>query len=106
MCTGCRSRLEGLIVPSKFYGIAAAGKPTIIVGDKDGELSRLVLKHACGAIIEPGDADALAELLRRLSKEPALLKEMGMRARQMLDAHFSRQKQLARWSALLDPLTM
>jgi hypothetical protein len=33
-------QLEGLIVPSKFYGIAAAGKPIIIIGDKNGEIAR------------------------------------------------------------------
>jgi hypothetical protein len=41
-------KLEGLIVPSKFYGIAAAGKPTIIIGDKNGEIARLVQRRGCG----------------------------------------------------------
>ena len=35
-------KLEGLIVPSKFYGIAAAGRPTIFVGAKEGEIARLL----------------------------------------------------------------
>src|SRR5262245_3258216 len=34
-----RPALEGLVVPSKFYGIAAAGRPTIFIGDKDGEIA-------------------------------------------------------------------
>ena len=33
-------KLEGLIVPSKFYGIAAAGRPTIFVGSPRGEMAR------------------------------------------------------------------
>jgi colanic acid biosynthesis glycosyl transferase WcaI len=34
--------LEGLIVPSKFYGIAAAGRPIVMIGDQQGEIGRLV----------------------------------------------------------------
>lgn len=97
-------KLEGLIVPSKFYGIAAAGKPIIAIAAKDGELARLVQQHACGVVIEPGDADALVGTLRRLSTERGLLAEMGVRARQMLDAHFTRQKGFERWRGLLDHL--
>src|SRR5262245_43092141 len=43
-----RPQLEGLIVPSKFYGIAAAGRPIIAVTAKDGEIAQLVKRHECG----------------------------------------------------------
>ncbi len=45
-------RLEGLIVPSKFYGIAAAGRPIVMIGDGDGEIARLVRQHRCGITIK------------------------------------------------------
>ena len=35
-------KLEGLIVPSKFYGIAAAGRPTIFIGIEDGEIAHIL----------------------------------------------------------------
>ena len=97
-------KLEGLIVPSKFYGIAAAGKPIIVIADKDGELARLVQEHGCGVVIEPGDAGALVGALLRMASEPGAITEMGMRARKMLDAHFTRQKAFERWCRLLDQL--
>jgi glycosyltransferase involved in cell wall biosynthesis len=97
-------KLEGLIVPSKFYGIAAAGKPILVIADKDGELARLVQAHGCGVVIEPGDATALVGALLRLASEPGAIREMGLRARQMLDAHFTRQKAFERWRGLLDEL--
>lgn len=95
-------QLEGLIVPSKFYGIAAAGRPIIVVGDEGGELARLVQDHGCGAVIRPGDTDALVGLLLHLSSDPATVSELGARARRMLDTQFTRQKALARWCGLLD----
>src|SRR5262252_2337437 len=97
-------KLEGLIVPSKFYGIAAVGKPIIVVGDKDGEIARLVQQHGCGMVVAPGDAEALVDALRLLSSAPETISEMGRRARAMLDGHFTRQQALQRWSGLLDRL--
>src|SRR5450631_1616978 len=52
--------LEGLIVPSKFYGIAAAGRPTIAITAADGEIANLVRLNKCGCVIEPGDGEKLA----------------------------------------------
>jgi colanic acid biosynthesis glycosyl transferase WcaI len=97
-------RLEGLMVPSKFYGIAAAGKPIVVIGDSNGELGRLVQRHACGFAVAPGDSAALTAILQRLSHSPQTVSEMGNRARQMLDAHFTRRRGLARWRSLLDQL--
>ena len=34
-----RSRMPGLLVPSKIYGILAAGRPTLYVGPTDGEIA-------------------------------------------------------------------
>lgn len=96
--------LEGLIVPSKFYGIAAAGKPMIVIGAADGELGRLVRRHACGVVIAPGDGAALAATLSRLSRDAAALADLGARAREMLDTHFARAKAFARWQELLEAL--
>jgi glycosyltransferase involved in cell wall biosynthesis len=97
-------RLEGLILPSKFYGIAAAGKPIIIIGDKSGEIARRVQQHSCGIVVAPGDTDALIDALRLLSNAPGTISEMGRRARAMLDAHFTRQQALQRWSGLFEQL--
>jgi colanic acid biosynthesis glycosyl transferase WcaI len=97
-------RLEGLMVPSKFYGIAAAGKPIVVIGDPNGELAQLVQRHDCGFAIAPGDADTLTATVRRLSETPQSVSDMGIRARHMLDAHFTRRQGLARWRRLLDRL--
>jgi len=97
-------RLEGLIVPSKFYGIAAAGKPVVVIGDNDGELGALVRQHGCGFVIAPGDVDALVGALQRMAREPEAVAQMGARAREMLEAQFTRRRGLARWRQLLDGL--
>jgi colanic acid biosynthesis glycosyl transferase WcaI len=97
-------KLEGLIVPSKFYGIAAAGRPIVMIGDPDGELGRLVTAHGCGFATKPGDADALVGILLRFAREPDTVAQMGARARHVLEARFSRAQSLQRWSQLLERL--
>jgi len=93
-----------LIVPSKFYGIAAAGRPVIAVTAREGDIARLVRRHGCGAVVEPGDGAGLADLLLRLLDEPGKVAEMGRQAREVIDAHFSRRRAFAHWEALLDDI--
>jgi glycosyltransferase involved in cell wall biosynthesis len=97
-----RPELEGLVVPSKFYGVAAAGRPVIAITAKDGEIARLVEQYACGLVIEPGHADALAEALMRLSTDTERVAAMGKNARAMLEARFTRRQAFDRWCGLLD----
>lgn len=60
-----RAGLEGLVVPSKAYGIIAAGRPMFYVGGADAEVAKLSTEHGCGAVIRNGDAAGLAEAIRR-----------------------------------------
>ncbi len=99
-----RPSLEGLIVPSKFYGIAAAGRPVIAITDADGEIARQVTQHGCGVVIAPGDSRGLANALLELRDGADRTLEMGEAARAMLDRHFTRAETIGRWDALFDGL--
>ena len=100
-----KPELEGLIVPSKFYGIAAAGRPIIAVTARDGELARLVQINRCGTVIEPGKGQELAAVLRSLSTDAHRCDEMGLRARAMLDAQFTRKQAFEKWRGVLEGIT-
>jgi colanic acid biosynthesis glycosyl transferase WcaI len=99
-----RPELEGLIVPSKFYSIAAAGKPMVIISAKDGELATVVRRGECGFVIKPGDSAGLARLLTRLAREPDDLTRLGRAARAMSDTLFSRDQAFQRWQQLLNDI--
>jgi colanic acid biosynthesis glycosyl transferase WcaI len=101
-----RPQFEGLIVPSKFYGIAAAGRPIISIGSKDGELGFLVDEHQCGFRIEEGDVDSLEKAIALLSSDSDLCARMGQRARLMLDDHFTRRQAFESWRALLSKVEL
>jgi colanic acid biosynthesis glycosyl transferase WcaI len=97
-----KPELEGLIVPSKFYGIAAAGRPMIMVTARHGELACLALQHGCGIVVEPGAGEIMAACVRSLAQDRCRVVEMGLRARAMLDAHFTRRHAFERWRGLLE----
>jgi glycosyltransferase involved in cell wall biosynthesis len=99
-----KPELEGLIVPSKFYGIAAAGRPLIVITARDGEIARLVRQHDCGVVIEPGAVDTLVTTLVGLCHDEETRDRMGARARLMLDAHFTRRHAFGRWQQVLDAI--
>jgi glycosyltransferase involved in cell wall biosynthesis len=100
-----RPALEGLIVPSKFYGIAAAGRPTVFVGDEDGEIAHLIARHECGRTVAVGDGAALARTILDLAAKPDLCRRMGQRARQAFDAEFDKTFSLMRWEKLLQEVS-
>jgi glycosyltransferase involved in cell wall biosynthesis len=100
-----RPELEGLIMPSKFYGIAAVGKPIISISSKKGEIGQLVRQHGCGLVVQPGDSGALTKHLLHLSNSPSDVSAMGESARAMVERDFPRKHALARWTSLLASLS-
>ena len=94
-------KLEGLIVPSKFYGIAAAGRPTIFIGSKNGEIARLLEKVGCGFTVTPGDGEALAGRILALAGDRDLCAALGARARMAFELQWDKDQALAKWEALL-----
>lgn len=93
--------LEGLIVPSKFYGIAAAGRAVLYIGDPEGEIPRIIRNEKCGQTVMVGDAETLANCLRRWSADSGLVSEMGRNARLVFERRFDKDRALAAWREVL-----
>jgi glycosyltransferase involved in cell wall biosynthesis len=99
-----RPAFEALIVPSKFYGIIAAGRPVIAIVDPNGEIARLVGAFNCGSVVAPGDGAALAKLLELMMTNRSLGAQWGRNARTIIDTHFSRKHAIAKWRDLIRSL--
>ncbi|NNC72965.1 MAG: glycosyltransferase family 4 protein [Sphingomonadaceae bacterium] len=96
-----RPELEGLIMPSKLYGVAAAGRPVIMVGDPEGDIGRIIRGHEFGLTVVPGDAKGFAETVRRFAGAPAEAKRFGSNARAYIENHAPRRTILCGWDELL-----
>jgi len=77
-----RAGLEGVAVPSKLYGILAAGKAVVAQVPPESEVAYTVEEAQCGIVVPPGDARALATAIARLASDSELVQNMGKRARQ------------------------
>jgi colanic acid biosynthesis glycosyl transferase WcaI len=100
-----RPELEGLIVPSKIYGIAAAGRPAIFIGDKDGELARLIQGRGLGYVTAQGDGAGLAALVLAIARDQRLRHSISARARKVCEQEFTKKMALERWGSLLSGFT-
>jgi len=97
--------LEGLIVPSKFYGILAAGRPVLFIGDQDGELARIIRATRCGIVIGSGESASLVAAIRRLQSDDAERKEMGCASRRLLSERYSAHRGISSWIGLITQLS-
>lgn len=74
----------GALVPSKVYGILAAGRPLLFIGPRSATPAQLIERHGCGWHVPCGDVDGLTALLLHLADHPELIWQTGARARQAL----------------------
>jgi glycosyltransferase involved in cell wall biosynthesis len=90
--------LAGLSVPSKTYGILAAGRPLLFVGDARSDVARLVSENGCGAVVETGDAEGLARAISTWATDPVLVREMGRASRRLFERRFDRKHAVAAYT--------
>ena len=93
--------LEGKIVPSKIYGIAAAGRPIFFIGEPSGEVGSMVAKFSCGATFRIGESEKLAAAISALADDKEELQSWGKNARQMIDKEYSQRLAFTKWEAVL-----
>lgn len=74
----------GSVVPSKVYGILAAGRPLLFIGPAAATPARIVRRHGCGWHVAAGDVKGVTQLLQHLAENRHLVREAGQRARQAL----------------------
>ena len=99
-----RPELEGLIVPSKVYGVMAAGRPSIFIGDSDGEVARVLARSNGGITAPQGDGLALACAVLAMAADPEHCRELGINARRAFEGQFDKQMAIGHWIRLLAEL--
>jgi colanic acid biosynthesis glycosyl transferase WcaI len=93
--------LEGVVVPSKLYGILAAGRPVLVVASADSDAARIITENACGLVADPDDAQAVANAISELRSDPTRLSQMGERAKAAA-AKYARVDELNRFSDIME----
>jgi colanic acid biosynthesis glycosyl transferase WcaI len=84
--------LAGLSVPSKTYGILAAGRPILFVGDTRSSVARIVQDNNCGEVVASGDSVRLAEIISDWASNRDKLTPLGLAARAAFEKYFGRMQ--------------
>jgi colanic acid biosynthesis glycosyl transferase WcaI len=95
-----KAGLAGYIVPSKLYGILAAGRPYVAAVEDDSEVATITRKYGCGLLAEPGNPDDLADKILTLYHDRELASRLATNARQA-GLEFDRQVQIKAYHDLL-----
>lgn len=93
-------------VPSKVYRIMASARPVLAVTVADSDLARLVEEAHCGAVVLPGDARQLADVVLCAYQDRDSWLRKGLAGREHVVMHYSRLGVTERYHSLVESLEL
>lgn len=91
--------LAGYIVPSKLYGILAAGRPYVACVEPATEVAAISREHDCGVVVAPGDVGGMVHEITRFHHDRERSERLGRNARRA-GVQFDRRKQVRAYREL------
>jgi colanic acid biosynthesis glycosyl transferase WcaI len=91
----------GAVVPSKIYGLLAAGRPILFIGPRQATPSRIIERFGCGWQVDCGDVDGLTAILKQLKSDGNQIAAAAARARKALLQHYDLSIGVARVAGIL-----
>ena len=95
---------EGMVVPSKIYGILASGSPVIGIVGRDSEITDIISDAKCGKLVQIGDTLSLEDSIMEYYNNPGKSKEEGRRGRKYFEEHFDRTIATGKYIRLIKSL--
>ncbi|HEY2821422.1 MAG TPA: glycosyltransferase family 4 protein [Candidatus Acidoferrum sp.] len=93
--------LEGVVVPSKMYGILAAGRPILAVAPNETDAATLAGREDFGSAADPDSPESVVAAVRSLLADPARLAAMGAAARSAAP-RYSRSSEIEKFASILE----
>ncbi|MEG2789459.1 MAG: glycosyltransferase family 4 protein [Romboutsia sp.] len=82
--------IKGVSVPSKLYGVMAAGKPVLGVLDEGSEARLIVEECNCGICIQPGDYGEIENKIKYILNNKEEIKSLGTNGRIYLESNLTK----------------
>ena len=95
---------EGLSVPSKTFGILAAGVPAIAIMSRTSEIASIIEENNCGIVVEPGDVQGLADSILMLYNDTNFRKELGRNAVEAIKNKYSLKDAALKYLSIIESL--
>jgi colanic acid biosynthesis glycosyl transferase WcaI len=84
-----REACLGTVVPSKVYGLLAAGRPLLYIGPRESTPAEIIRRFGCGWQVDCGNGQAVLELLKDLEADRDQISAAGERARIAFLDHYN-----------------
>jgi colanic acid biosynthesis glycosyl transferase WcaI len=91
----------GTVVPSKFFGSLAIGRPVVFAGSPDAAIAQWVSEFGVGWLLTRETLSEVAAQLRSIATDAAALRAMQSRCQTVYHDHFSRDHVVAEWDRCL-----
>ncbi|MCJ7823544.1 MAG: glycosyltransferase family 4 protein [Anaerolineales bacterium] len=88
--------------PNKVFDYMAAGLPVILA--IDGVVRQVVEGTGAGLFAQPGDPEAIAEVVRRLAADPILVDQLGQAGRRCVEGGFDREHLAAKMAVIMEKM--
>ena len=92
---------EGVVVPSKFFGSLAVGKPVIYAGPEESAIARWIKQFEVGFILTEHNLDYIKQKLIEFAAEKENLWLWQENARRAYQTHFCKSLIMDKWDTLL-----
>lgn len=99
-----RTPWTGLLVPSKFFGALAVGRPVLFEGDDDSSIARWIREYGVGWVLNHDNVEQVRTELLNFSKSAKKKEEMFRRCHSAYQALFSRKSVMDKWDQELKAL--
>ncbi len=99
-----REEWVGTVVPSKFFGALAIGRPVLFCGDRSSSIAQWIEQYELGWVLTPENIPDVAASMRAVLKDPSAMQRWRQRCHQVYGEHFSRAVTVSHWDSLLRAL--
>jgi glycosyltransferase involved in cell wall biosynthesis len=96
-----RQGWEGIVVPSKFFGSLAAGRPLLYCGTPDSSVAKWIREENLGFVVAKDTVCEAADALELLCQDKARLRRMQEHVFSFYRQRFSKQIQREKWDKSL-----
>lgn len=90
--------IKGVSVPSKLYGVMAAGKTVFGVLEKGSEARLIIEDCNCGICIEPGNYDLIYQELMNVIDNIDEYKNLGIKGKEYVDTYIKKDVAIEKYS--------
>jgi glycosyltransferase involved in cell wall biosynthesis len=97
---------EGLSVPSKTFGMMAAGVPIVAVMSDRSEVARVIEEENCGVVIRPGDSRSLADAILAFHHDRTKCKSAGQRSGRAIETRYNLREAAREYQRLIQEFSL